>query len=56
MKFGDPWLNRFREIRPKAVGKGISDSFSRLEVANIVFDSVTEDEIGVEASVKHGDF
>ena len=27
VKFGDPHLKRFREIRPKAIGGGILDSF-----------------------------
>ena len=59
VKFGDPRLNRSREMPPEAVGGGIFDGFFRCsfrpEVVNDIISVANVVQVGMDVPVKLGD-
>ena len=56
VKFGDPRLNRSREIPPEAVGGGIFDGFLRdnfrQEITSDIISGVVVEHVGMHVPVK----
>ena len=53
-KLRDPCLNRSEEIRPKVVGCGILDCFSRELPTGSSYDGVAVEQIGVNVRLEYG--